>query len=55
MWTGETAWGLGMMRWSLRVTEVHTQASGGDAFSDLVAEGLIEGDVAFFEDAVEEL
>jgi len=35
--------------------EVQTQASGGDALSNLVAEGLVEGDVAFLEHAVEEL
>ena len=35
--------------------EVQTQASGGDALSNLVAEGLVEGDVAFFEDAVKKL
>jgi len=35
--------------------EAHTQASGSDAFGDLVAESFVEGDVAFLEDAVKEL
>ena len=55
MWDDKPPRRLGMMRWSLRVMEAHTQASGSDAFGDLVAESLIERDVAFFEDAVEEL
>ena len=37
----------------LKSRNSRTQASGGDALSNLVAEGLVEGDVAFFEDAVE--
>ena len=44
-----------MMRWSSGETEAHTQTSGSDTLSDLVAECLVEGDVALFEDAVEEL
>jgi len=51
----ETACRLGIMQGSFKVTEAHTQASGSDAFGDLVAESFVEGDVAFFEDAVEEL
>ena len=51
----EPARPLGMMQGSSRVTQAHTQAGGSDAFGDLVAEGLVEGDVAFFEDAVKKL
>ena len=32
-----------------------TDAGGADALSDLLAEGLAEGDLALLEDAVEEL
>ena len=32
-----------------------TDTGGADALSDLLAECLAEGDLAFFEDAVEEL
>ena len=32
-----------------------TDTGGADALSDLLAEGLAEGNLAFFEDAVEEL
>jgi len=46
---------LGMMQGNFKVTEAHTQASGSDTLSDLVAESFVEGDVALFEDAVEEL
>ena len=44
-------WGDG----SLRVEIAHTQASSGDTFSDIVAERLVEGDVAFLEDAMKKL
>ena len=51
----ETACRLGMMSWNSGRMEAHTQASGSDAFGDLVAESFVEGDVAFLEDAVKEL
>lgn len=37
------------------VRDAHTHASGRNALSDLGTKGLVEGDVAFFEDAVEKL
>jgi hypothetical protein len=37
------------------VRDAHTHASGRNALSDLGAKALVEGDVAFFKDAVEKL
>jgi hypothetical protein len=37
------------------VRDAHTHASGRNALSDLGTEALVEGDVAFFKDAVEKL
>jgi hypothetical protein len=35
--------------------DAHTHASGRNTLSDLGTEALVEGDVAFFKDAVEKL
>jgi hypothetical protein len=37
------------------VRDAHTHASGRNALSDLGTKALVEGDVAFFKDAVEKL
>jgi microsomal dipeptidase-like Zn-dependent dipeptidase len=37
------------------VRDAHTHSSGRNALSDLGTKALVEGDVAFFKDAVEKL